>query len=297
MKKIIIYNREKKILEEEKIYGQKILEYLYTKKIGLFLTKSIFKRKFFSKVYGNQLKTKFSKRKILDFIEKNSIDTNEFLDDINSFKSFNDFFIRKFKKNARPFIEDLNSFPAPCEARYFAWNESSKNTALPVKGIQVTASKLLNDEEKAKLFLGGPILIARLCPVDYHRYHYPDDGTTVESYPIYGKLHSVNPIALEKDSKIFITNERRVSILKTKNFGYIAYIEVGALCVGKIIQTHNELYEFKRGDEKGYFLFGASTVILLFEPKSIKFDDDIIQNTNQGLETFIKLGTKIGKKI
>jgi phosphatidylserine decarboxylase len=295
MMPIYYINRETGKKEIEKVFGQKWIDFAYQNKLGFLFTDYILSQPFFSKIYGFLKSTKWSANNIQNFIKNYEIKIDEFEE--KKYESFNDFFIRKFKKNARPFIEDLNSFPAPCEARYFAWNESSKNTALPVKGIQVTASKLLNDEEKAKLFLGGPILIARLCPVDYHRYHYPDDGTTVESYPIYGKLHSVNPIALEKDSKIFITNERRVSILKTKNFGYIAYIEVGALCVGKIIQTHNELYEFKRGDEKGYFLFGASTVILLFEPKSIKFDDDIIQNTNQGLETFIKLGTKIGKKI
>ena len=139
------------------------------------------------------------------------------------------------------------------------------------------------------------MMIARLCPVDYHRFHFPDSGSMVERYTLSGKFHSVNPVALKAQPTIFLENERCVSILKTDNFGYLAYVEVGALCVGKIVQSTNEMVRFERGQEKGYFLFGGSTVIVLGEKGKWLPDSDILENTRKGHETFIKLGACIGK--
>jgi phosphatidylserine decarboxylase len=139
------------------------------------------------------------------------------------------------------------------------------------------------------------LLLARLCPVDYHRFHFPDNGQVVEDYRIHGLFHSVNPLALKVKPDIFIQNERHVTILDTENFGKLAYIEVGAICVGKIIQS-TKLHPsktFSRGDEKGYFLFGGSTVIVLGEKGKWKPSVDIVDNTHQGIETYLHLGTSV----
>jgi phosphatidylserine decarboxylase len=143
----------------------------------------------------------------------------------------------------------------------------------------------------------GPLLLARLCPVDYHRYHYPDDGKTLNSYTVHGDYHSVNPLALKYRQDILIKNERRVSIVETKKFGKLAIVEVGATCVGKIIQSHDESKDFKRGDQKGYFLFGGSTVIVYGEPGKWKPSSDILKNTELGLETYIHLGDEVADLI
>jgi phosphatidylserine decarboxylase len=138
--------------------------------------------------------------------------------------------------------------------------------------------------------------VARLCPVDYHRFHFPDDGRILDHYRIPGFYHSVNPLALKKKSDIFITNERHVTSLDTVNFGKLAYIEVGALCVGKIVQSFTDKV-FKRGEEKGYFLFGASTVVLVGQKGLWSPSQDVLENTEKGLETYIKLGDQVGIKI
>ncbi len=130
--------------------------------------------------------------------------------------------------------------------------------------------------------------------MDYHRFHYPDGGYTLDAFPVHGKLHSVNPIALKKRGSIFLENERRVSILETKSFGKLAYIEVGATMVGKIVQTHTGK-SFQRGAEKGYFLFGGSTVIVIGEAGKWIPDQDLLENTSNNLETYIKLGSPIAK--
>jgi phosphatidylserine decarboxylase len=130
--------------------------------------------------------------------------------------------------------------PAFAEARYLAFESIHEDQVFPVKGGFLSAESLLGSHEKAAPFVGGPLLLARLCPVDYHRYHYPDAGRTLDAYTIQGQLHSVNPVALAQRGEIFIRNERRVSILETQHYGKLAYIEVGALCVGKIIQSYDE---------------------------------------------------------
>ena len=155
------------------------------------------------------------------------------------------------------------------------------------------AVDLIGNQELAKDFVGGPLMIARLCPVDYHRYHYPDNGMTTKSYSIHGDYHSVNPLALKYRGDIFIKNERRVSILDTEKFGKLAYIEVGATCVGKIVQSFDESKPFKKGDQKGYFLFGGSTVIVCGEKGKWQPSLDMMENTKLGIETYIKLGDEV----
>jgi phosphatidylserine decarboxylase len=241
-------------------------------------------------MYGVYQSSSLSRRQIEPFIEKFKIPMQEYQKE--TFKTFNDFFIRKFIPKERPFVQASHELPAFSEARYLAYEKITEKQKFPVKGSALSAVALMGSEEKAKPFIGGPLLLARLCPVDYHRFHFPDAGHTLEDYRIHGKLHSVNPMALKYKEDIFATNERHVSILQTENFGKIAFIEVGALCVGKIVQTFKEK-DFKRGDEKGYFLFGASTVIVLGEPGQWTPDADLLDQTSRGRETLVRLGERV----
>ena len=214
----------------------------------------------------------------------------------SSFASFNEFFIRRFKSGSRPFVSAPGEMPAFAEGRYLAFDKTSKKQTLLIKGIRLSPASLLGDCEKAKAFVGGPLLIARLCPTDYHRFHFPDEGVGFDDYRIAGKLHSVNPVALYYKEDILATNERQVSLLQTRNFGRLAYVEVGALCVGKIVQSHVSGKSFIRGEEKGYFLFGGSTVVLMGEPGAWKPDEDLLKQTARGMETLLKLGTRIASR-
>jgi phosphatidylserine decarboxylase len=181
------------------------------------------------------------------------------------------------------------------EARYFGFESMGENQKIPVKGKYLSADALLNNSKWASAFQNGPLLLARLCPVDYHRFHFPDAGKIVEDYRIHGLFHSVNPLALKANPEIFIQNERHVTILETENFGKLAYIEVGAICVGKIIQSKNlnPGVKFFKGEEKGYFLFGGSTVIVLGEKGKWIPSQDISRNTIDGIETYLHLGTPV----
>lgn len=277
-----------------------MVRFAYGNRVGKSLGRLIASRSL-SRLYGVTQDMKYSSRKIAKFMDNFQIRRDDYQKGSyqdrpieKSYKNFNEFFIRKFKPGVREFVANPNELAAFSEARYFGHRSIHNGLKVPVKGAMLNALDLLGDNELAKEFDGGAFLIARLCPVDYHRYHYPDNGKTIKAFQIKGNYHSVNPLALKYRPDIFMKNERRVSILETENFGKLAYIEVGATCVGKIVQSFDESLPFKRGDEKGYFLFGGSTVIVYGQKGRWVPSPDIIKNTELGIETYIHLGDTVG---
>lgn len=296
------FNRMSGKTELEKVYGDKFIKFLYCSTAGQKIGNA-FTNKYFSKVYGAFQDLPSSHYKVRPFIEKFNINIQDYeagtrpsLDPRDSYRTFNEFFIRKFKLGKRSFVSDPRRMPAFAEARYVGFDAVDEKSVYPVKGNYLLAKDLVGNDQVAKIFEGGPLLIARLCPVDYHRYHYPDSGKVLDNFRVPGIYDSVNPLALKFKNQIFIKNERHVSILETQNFGRLAYIEVGAICVGKIVQSHRWNKPFMRGEEKGYFLFGGSTVVLLGEKGAWKPSADITANTAKGFETYLHLGTEVAVK-
>lgn len=296
------YNRMNGQNEIEKVYGDWFIKFLYTSVAGQKIG-GLFTNKYFSKLYGAFQDLPQSHKKVRPFIEKFNIDmdlyengTRPSLDPRDSFRTFNEFFIRKFKLGKRTFVPEPHRMPAFAEARYVGFDAINDKDVYPVKGHYLKAKDLVGNDQIAKIFEGGPLLIARLCPVDYHRYHYPDNGTVIDNYRVPGAYDSVNPMALKFKNQIFIENERHVSIIQTENFGKLAYIEVGAICVGKIVQSHRWNKPFSRGEEKGYFLFGGSTVVVVGEKGKWKPSQDISENTKNGIETYLHLGSEVAVK-
>ena len=297
--KIQFFNREAGKLEEEKVYGDGAVKWMYQTSSGRLLTKLLIKAPV-SVGYGALQGMGFSKGKVPSFVKQFDIKMDEYLPEegrteSDPYSSFNKFFIRRFKDGLRPFESTPELMPAFSEARYFGFESMNDSQTVPVKGKYLGAEALLSSEKWTEVFKDGPLLLARLCPVDYHRFHYPDNGKVLDYYKVKGKLHSVNPIALKEYADVFASNVREVTILETENFGKLAYVEVGAMMVGKIVQSGN-LKEFNRGDEKGYFLFGGSTVIVLGEKGKWKPDQDILDYTAKGFETYLKLGNRLASK-
>ena len=289
---LVIWNRKKAQEEQEKVYGDSLIRWLYGTRVGQGLADHILSSPWVSRIYGLYQSSPLSSSKVQYFIREFNINIDDF--EGAPFQSFNDFFIRRYKPGLRRFSEDSQVFPAFAEGRYLAYSSQSSDQLYPVKGKSLSAQGLLGPQENAQDFEGGPLFIARLNPTDYHRFHFPDEGRVLRAYTIHGSLQSVNPIALSYNQNILIQNERKVSILQTKNFGKIAYIEVGAMCVGKIIETHG--LEFQRGDQKGYFLFGGSTVIVMGQPGAWIPSQDLLEQTARGRETLVLLGDQIGEK-
>jgi phosphatidylserine decarboxylase len=290
---IVVWDRKQGREIEEKVYGEGSVRFMYANPFGRGLGDALLARRWFSQSYGWLQSTRWSGRKIEPFIARYGIPMDEY--EPGPFPTFNDFFIRRFREGARAWVKDPHVMAAFAEARYLAWTSIEDDHTFPVKGEHLSAASLMDSEERARDFIGGPLLLARLCPVDYHRFHYPDDGRVLESYRAHGAYHSVNPVALKAKSDVLATNERHISILETANFGKLAYIEVGAMMVGKIIQSHAGP-SFRRGDEKGYFLFGGSTVVVLGEPGRWQPDAEILRQTAQQRETLIRLGEPVATR-
>lgn len=285
------YNRSTRQIEIEKVMAGKALEWLYTSAFGRCLL-PLLTRRIISRLSGWWQNQTASRKKIPQFVKDYNIVMENFLPEVSDkipYSNFNSFFIRRYKEGLRPFEKENHIMPAFCEARYFGVEQVTSDMRFPVKGQDLKASEILANGKWASVFEGGPLMIARLCPVDYHWFHFPDDGKVVDQYVIPGAFHSVSPLALKNQSDVFCVNERHVTILETVNFGKLAYIEVGALCVGRIVQSYQK-QEFVRGEPKGHFLFGGSTVILLGEKGIWKPADDILYYSSLNTEVLLNLG-------
>ena len=292
---ITYWNRHTQRVETEQVYGEGAIRWIYETKPGQLFGETILSRAWVSALYGSLQDTSWSARKVAPFEQRFGIPMNEYED--RRFATFNEFFIRRFRPGARPFTQNPAELAAFAEARYYGIASLAANQRVQVKGIALTADELIGDKALAAPFVGGPALIARLCPVDYHRFHFPDDGTVVMSARRAGPLHSVNPLALQFKPDILITNERQITILDTTHFGKLAYVEVGATMVGKIVQSHDASQPFTRGEEKGYFLFGGSSVVMLGEPGRWTPDADLLEQTAMGRETLVRLGERIATQL
>ena len=268
-----------------KIYIEKeskINKFLYNTKFGRIILKLLI-LPFISKISGIFMDSPLSEKMIRNFIYKNNIDMNDYEE--KKYVSFNDFFTRKIKKNKRKINLDKKSLISPCDGKLSVYKLNEKNM-FKIKNSYYSVSDLVGEEKTYEY-----ALIFRLCVDDYHRYSFIDDGKVISSGKIKGLLHTVRPIAQYK-YKIFSQNERHYTIIDYKNLGEVIQIEVGALLVGKIINHDKKV--IKRGEEKGYFKFGASTIVILIN--DVLVDDDIILNSSKEIETIVKLGEKIGVK-
>lgn len=288
MTEITYYNRYTQKNETEKVYGGQWVNAAYLNSARADFIDKTLALPWVSKLYGGLQNSFLSRYKVDGFIKNFQIPMEDY--EPGPFKNFNQFFIRRFKPGVRRFVEAQDIMPAFSEGRYLGFKAAQESLKFPVKGVGISATELLRVSEWSKKFEGGPMLVCRLCPIDYHRFHFPDDGELINTYSVHGRLHSVNPAALKNKHDVFLVNERTVSILKTKNFGWLAYVEVGAMMVGKIVQSFSGK-NFTRGQEKGYFLFGGSTTIVMGEAGAWQPSGDILQNTSQrAIETYVKLG-------
>lgn len=281
----------RKVLSKKDLVTPKSIKFLYNNFIGNLCLKFITLR-FVSKIVGAYLDSKLSKPRIKKYIKKNSIDMSLFIEE--NYKSFNEFFIRRIKPEKRPFTLKENEFPSPCDGKVSIYkiNEYSK---FQIKGFTYTTETLLENKDLAYKYKDGYCVVLRLSVEDYHRYFYIDECSKSSNTFIKGKLHTVQPYALSK-RKVFSENCREYTIMHTKNFGDVTQVEVGAMMVGRIVNNHEE-GSFSRGEEKGKFEFGGSTIVLLIEKDKVEFDEEFFANTQKDDETYVLCGERIGYKI
>ncbi len=245
-----------------------------------------------SKMAGSFMNSYLSKFIIEPFIKKNSIDMSDYK--IENWKCFNHFFTRNLRPGKRPVDMNPISLISPCDGYLTAYN-ITPDSSFEIKNTSYSLSELLHNPSLASEYEGGLCLVFRLTPSDYHRYIYPDTGAKLKNISIPGVFHTVRPIAFEK-YPVFKTNSREYTILGTNNFDDVVFMEVGAMLVGKIVNYHQE-YTFTRGEEKGLFEFGGSTIIMLIKKDIALIDTEIKSASNRGEEYKVKMGESIGVRI
>jgi len=264
-------------------------KFLYKTAFGQLVLKGILVRPWVSKLVGGYMDCSLSKIHIKRFIRSGGIDMNDYPQ--RPYHSFNDFFTRQVKNGARTVDSRPEALVAPCDARLSVYPIES-DSSFVIKGGRYTVASMLRSEDLARSFNGGICLIFRLAVDNYHRYCFFDSGTKGQRVFLPGVLHTVHPLALEC-CDIYKENAREYTVLHTDHFGDAVQVEVGAMMVGRICNCHSA-ENFVRGEEKGYFEFGGSTVVLLLKKDAAKVDSEFLSNTAQGFETVVKMGEAIG---
>jgi phosphatidylserine decarboxylase len=232
-----------------------------------------------------------SAAEIAPFIAFHQLDMTEVLLPTSEFKSFNEFFYRALKPTARPCSapEDPRVIVSPADCRSVVFNTIDSAQAIWVKGREFTVERLLGDAypEDAKRYHGGSLGIFRLAPQDYHRFHIPVDGILDEPKLIEGEYYTVNPMAIRSALDVYGENVRVICPIDSEAHGRVMVICIGAMMVGSTVITRKKGEHVKRAEELGYFKFGGSTLLLLMEPGQMKYDDDLVDNSNSALETLV----------
>ena len=285
-------DRERGEMVEEVVFGEDILHFLYQNRVGCWLRSVLGRRAFVSHVYG-RLKGRRGASAIRDFVEHLGIDASEAEKPLHAYRNLDEFFVRRLKPGVRSIDTEPSHLVSPGDGRLMVVQLQGPKSLLRVKASEISLAELMGYGDESSRYVGGVALILRLAPADYHRFHFPASGFASSFRELPGPLESVHPIALSAGAKSF-ANKRMLSTLETSRFGNIVMIEVGALAVGTIVMTY-EPGRVEVGEEKGYFRFGGSTVVLLFEPNKITVDNDLISNSSRGLETYLKLGTRIAR--
>jgi phosphatidylserine decarboxylase len=285
-----VYDRNRSAVYDEPQYGEKRLHLLYETTLGRFLLQAVFSRRWYSNLNAVKDKRRSSVRKIQPLVDRFGIDMSDYLQ--QTYTSYDSFITRKIDPAKRPIASDPDTLIAVADSRVLAYSVTDGGR-IPVKQSSYTITELLSDPELAAAYNGGTCLVFRLATDDYHRYCFADDGEVIRTRTIGGVLHSVQPISAER-YKAFSQNQREYSVIETANFGTMVVVEVGALLVGKI---HNhDVTSCLRGQEKGYFSLGGSTILLLLKPDIVKIDPDIMEYSLQQIETKVRMGEKVGQK-
>lgn len=291
---IRLYNRHTGAVETESVYGRRVMDLFYGTPWGRRISSWLLCRPLVSKIYGLIQRHPWSRRQIAPFIRQYNIDLDEVIIPAAGFSSFNAFFTRQFKSGIRGADRREECLVSPADSRLQVF-PVAKDFSLKVKGMQLTLPQLLGTAHLDGIFQGGLCLSFRLAPSDYHRFGYAREGRQGPVHTINGPLHSVSPLATRHKPDILGTNFRQWCFIHTADAGTMIQVEVGAMMVGSIVQHQPQGGLCSRGQEKGYFQFGGSTILVIIPAGRVAMDDDIVHWSEQGIETLVRYGEAVGR--
>jgi phosphatidylserine decarboxylase len=293
---IQFFNRYSGRLETESVYGDRFLRWTYGNPLGRLALHALVKRTIFSRWYGWRMDAARSRAKIAPFIAQYGVDPGEFAEAPESYRTFNEFFYRKLKPSARPVDPHPAAAVFPGDGRHLGFPDVSMRAGFQVKGVVFDLVRLLDDDALAARFQQGTLILSRLCPVDCHRFHFPVGGVPDWPRLINGSLLSVNPVAQRKFPGVFMENKRALTRIESTEFGLVLMLEVGATCVGSFEYTFAPGRPVAKGVEKGYFRFGGSAIITLFERGRLQLAGDLLEQSARQVELYARLGDRMGSR-
>lgn len=269
----------------------KFLNHLYNDWGGKICLKLLV-RPWLMRLTGAFLNSSLSAAFVPGFAKRNQINLSEYEETV--FHSYNDFFTRKVKKEERPMPENERLLISPCDGKASVYR-IGKGSRFFIKNTEYTVEQLLRNKKLAQRYVGGYAVVLRLTIDDCHRYCYVAEGVKSATIHLAGKCHTGYP-ASHEHIPVYVENTREYTLLQTTRFGTMVMMEVGAMLVGKISNHHKGPRKVDKGEEKGYFEFGGSTVVLLIQPEKVRLDYDLWENTENGFETLVKMGERIGEQ-
>ncbi|MDQ8193622.1 phosphatidylserine decarboxylase [Coraliomargarita sp. SDUM461004] len=290
------YNRHTGAVETESVYGEGFLRWAYGNPLGRLTVAVAVKRLWFSKWYGWRMDFPRSREKVAPFIQNYGVDIEEFADAVGSYGSFNEFFYRRLKSAARPVDPDPQAVVFPADGRHLGIENVDVADRFYIKGQRFDLEAFVGDPSLAQEFAGGTMVISRLCPVDYHRYHFPVAGEAGPVQVLPGTLRSVSPLALRRHLSILWENRRARTVIQSPTFGKVIVMEVGATCVGGMHSTFTA-GSVAKGSEKGYFSFGGSCVTTIYQRGAVQLEPDLLEQAALGREVYAKMGERSGAQI
>lgn len=289
-------NRHSGQVEQEQVYGESFLRWVYGRPLGHAALHTVVKRAAFSRLYGWLMDSERSRDLIAPFISQYQLDPASFAQPPDAFRSFNEFFYRRLADGVRPVDPDPDSAVFPADGRHLAVPDIGAMTGFFVKGQRFDLPALLGDAALAEKYARGTLVLSRLCPVDYHRYHFPVCGVPETPRPLPGPLFSVSPIALRRRLAYLWENKRVLTRVQTERFGTVLVLEIGATNVGSMVSTFKPGLPVAKGAEKGYFRFGGSSVITIFEPGRIRLAPDLLDESARFRELYARVGDVMGTR-
>jgi len=291
---IVFFNRYTRREEREAVYGDAWLRWAYETVPGRLAVSAVGRRALFSRWYGWRMDRPASRARVVPFIREFGLDPTEFAEAPESFRTFNEFFFRKLKPLARPVDPDPAALVFPADGRHLGFANLAAAEAFFVKGQRFDLAAFLHDDALLRRYQGGAAVFSRLCPVDYHRFHFPADGVPSAPRLVNGCLWSVSPVALRRQLGCLWENRRWQSELVTPTAGRVLMTEIGATNVGSAVHTFTPGAAVAKGAEKGYFRFGGSAVLTLFEPGRVELCADLLAHSAVQRELYAHVGDRLG---
>lgn len=289
---IKIYDIERAEYAEEKVCAEGSLRFMYESPAGRAATSLVFKRAFFSRMCGAWADSRASLKSAEKFARENGINMDESLLPFSAFKTFNDFFTRELKASARPVAGGAKTVSFPSDGRHLLVRNFGASDVFYAKGQRFDMAKFLGDKSLAARFEGGDMLVSRLSPLDYHRFHYPVSGEIAARRNVDGWLFSVSPIALSKRISIFWENRRVLNLIDSPELGLCAFAEIGATNVGSIVNFGKIGDRVSRGAQAGLFRFGGSCLVSIFPPSAnLKWNPALVEKSAESVECYAHANT------